>query len=258
MSKVKDYLKGDIKKSLLPKVATFGFGLYKPKMLLRVKDGFVDVISFQLSRWGSKRFYVHYYKNPLSNPMLQFESYYVGERIGDNKSNGDSTQWIADSEKTSKVAIQSVTDAFMNTIMPWFDEVQGPKDYAFEKVSSHGNDRLNEIEDAVVFFDAGKEGRCWWILSDLLQLEPPDDMSDDQKKVLDTRNRFCKEYLNVNDLEDYNKVKSNPANFTGSEKYLEGMEKIVNFDLRTSTLKELIEIWKRENIEKFNLEKYVS
>ena len=254
MTKSPDYLNKYIKKLLLTVVDKDGFALYKPKVFMRVKGPFLDTISFQVSQYGSKCFHVHYYKNLIAYPLLDIDSYIVGNRLSDNQHNGDKTEWCAFEEEQAKLAIESVVNAYNKTIRPWFCVVSTIPEYVFEIVSQNNNEWFSSLESAIAFAEGGKRDRAWWICSDLVN-EEQDEVGDDEKEDIRLANRACQQYLDVSEVERYFEMKSD------SERYSEILQAIAQLpksNLKVESVNELLGIWRDQNIEKFKLQNYVA
>ncbi|PVV10014.1 MAG: hypothetical protein B6D77_08870 [gamma proteobacterium symbiont of Ctena orbiculata] len=239
-----DHLKQYIKEILLPKTGEDGFQLYKSKELLRVKGPFVDQISFQLSQYGSKTFYVHYQKNLIAYPLLNISSYRVGHRLSNNSDNGDESEWRGSESDEAKKAIISVSDAYDKIIEPWFATVSSVAEYVFEYFANNHDATTKSLEIAVAFAYAGKRNPAWWICSDLLS-----EGIESDKVIL----AACKEYIDVDEIEKQKEALQNEH----YAKYHAAMADLAVPESRHDNINSLLNHWRQQNIEKFKLEKFI-
>ncbi|HHJ39256.1 MAG: hypothetical protein AXA67_12015 [Methylothermaceae bacteria B42] len=256
MARNPDYLNKYIKQLLLTVVDKDGFALYKPKVFMRVKGPFVDTISFQVSQYGDKCFHIHYYKNLIAYPFLDINSYTVGNRLSDNRLNGDETEWCGFEEEQAKLAIESVINAYNKTIRPWFSAVSTIPEYIFEIVSQHNNKGFSSLESAIAFAEGGKRNRAWWICSDLVNDEEEDEeIGDDEKEEIRLHKRACQQYLDASEAESFFEMKTDSA---GNSQILQALTQLPKPNSEVKSVDALLEIWRDQNIEKFKLLEYVA
>jgi len=239
-----DHLKKYIKESLLPIVGEDYFKLYKSKDFVRVKGPFVDRISFQLSQYGSKQFYVHYYKNLISDPLLDIDSYRVGNRLSNNSENGDDTKWCGAQDAEAQDAITSVGQVYRETIRPWFKSLESIPGYFFEHFANNRNASLSSLEFVIAFAEGGKRERAWWLCSDIVE-----NKTTSSSKVL----AACQKYLDSHDAEAMSEALTN-------ERYAASRDAFADLPLPDTdhqTIDSLLEYWRQANLEKFKLEKFV-
>lgn len=239
-----DHLKKYIKGDLLPILSEDGFKLYRSKDFVRIKGPFVDRISFQLSQYGSKNFFVHYYKNLISDPLVDIDSYSVGNRLTDNSNNGDDTKWNGNDDSEAQDAIMSVGQAYRKTIRPWFEALESIPGYFFEYFANNRDATLNSLELVIAFAEGGKRERAWWLCSDMVE-----NKTTSNSKVLEA----CQMYLDSHDAEAMNEALTN-------ERYAATRDAFVDLPLPETehqTIDSLLEYWRKANLEKFKLEKFV-
>ena len=128
MASKPDYLAKDIKKYLQPELEKRGFKrLNRKREFVRERGDFIDSFFFQLSRWGSKSFYVHVSTHLSFDPSNTFESfgYLWGERF-------EEPDWNASTEQNSKTSIQEVVSKLDTEILIWFERYNCIKDASIE------------------------------------------------------------------------------------------------------------------------------
>jgi hypothetical protein len=186
MTRKTDYLKQAAKEKLEPILNENDFQKTGSRSYVRVREDFVDVIGFQLSQYGSKLFYVHYYCNLLTNPLKEdpIGSYAVGERLDYN--DNDDIKWIGDTEEAATLAMASVASITENKIIPWFNSILTPKDYICEYVTNPNTD-VNSFDIATMLLRLGRVDRPFWILDELLTLEDEKEKSDTEKIEIYTK-----------------------------------------------------------------------
>ena len=251
MSKQTDYLNKYIKEILLPVAQEDGFFLHKPKELIRINEPFIDIISFQLSQYGSRDFHIHYYKNLLSNPLLNIHAYTVGFRLSDNRANDD-TDWCGAEEDQTKQAIESVLNAYNYTISPWFQNVNSVAHYIYEKASNPQTLSLSDFDSAIAFAEGGKRDKALWMFTKIVDSDIPDGVEDDTKEFLNQQKQACQKYLEVDEVESYSRM-------TGENTDRKLLDALSQFPAPATDIKnidELLKVWKERNIEKFKLSKY--
>ena len=240
MSEPPDYINKYIKKSLLPLIEQDGFKLFKPKLAIRLEKPFVDCISFQMSQYGSKAFYLHYYRNLISNPLLDIDSYLVGDRLSNNSLNGDNVDWIGDTNEKAEKAINSVQNTYLNTIRPWYESIKSVSDYVFEIAATTNHQEFKRLEDAVAFALGGKQERAWWVCSDIINNE---NQNADKREIY-----ACKELIDIHELESQSKMNSGNTD----PKILEALSVLPRSG--EGTISDLLEVWSDRNIKALKLE----
>lgn len=160
-----DHASRAITSILKPLLNTNGFYRRSPKLFVRVRENLVDVISFQMSQYGSKHFYLHYFCNLLPTPNWEqkLTGYQVGHRI---QQDNDGPLWVADSETTAPAAMKSVISVCQKEILPWFDNISGVKEWLIEYIAKP-NSNLETFEVSVALLLLGHTNKPWWILSTL-------------------------------------------------------------------------------------------
>ena len=249
MVKKADYLKKYIEELLLPVAQSERFFLIKPKLLVRVKGPFIDCISFQVSQHGNKSFHVHYYKNLISDPLLDIDAYRVGNRLSSNEQNGDDTEWYGSDAGQAEFAIRSVVEAYTKTIRPWFESVTTIAEYVFELAASHQNRGFYSLEDAIAFAEGGKRDRAWWICSDILNEAQVEAIGEAEKVKRLKVNEVCQQYSDTHDVESLLSLSSDDAD----GKIVGAISQIPSLDFQVRSIDDLLKQWKRVNIEKFKL-----
>lgn len=171
-----DYTNRAITSDLKPILSADGFYRRHPRCFVRIRGDLVDVVSFQVSQYGSKLFYVHHFCNLLPDPNWEYviTGYQVGNRLG--RRDGDGSEWIGDTEDNAKEAIKSVVHTYEATIKPWFEMVPDVRNWIVEYIGS-GRSTVNSFEMVVALALIGKKSRSWWILCDLI-----DSASDSKQK----------------------------------------------------------------------------
>lgn len=244
MSTRPDHLKKYIKEILLPILGEDGFKLYRPKDFVRVKGPFVDRISFQLSQYGSKNFFVHYYKNLISDPLVDIDSYRVGNRLMNNSENGDDTKWCGAHDAEAQDAIASVSHAYSETIRPWFESLESVPEYFFEYFANNRDATLNSMEIVIAFAEGSKRERSWWLCSDMVESQ-----TTTNQAVL----AACQMYLNSHEAEAFNEALKN-------DRYAATRDAFAGLSLPETdhqTIDALLGYWRQTNLEKFRLEKFI-
>lgn len=162
-----DYINRAITYKLKPVLTADGFYRRHPKCFVRIRGDLVDVLSFQISQYGSRLFYVHHFCNLLPNP--DWESVIMGYQVGNRLSSrdGDGTKWIGDSEESANESMGSVVRAYESAIRPWFEMVSNVREWIVEYIGT-GQSTVNSLEMAVALALIGKKGRSWWVLCDLI------------------------------------------------------------------------------------------
>ena len=162
-----DFINRAITAELKPILEADGFFRRHPKCFVRVRGDLVDVLSFQVSQYGSRLFYVHHFCNLLPDP--NWESVIAGYQVGNRLSakNGDGTDWIGDSEENANVAMGSVVRAYEMTIRPWFETIPDVRNWIVEYIGT-GRSSVRAFDMAVALALIGKKNRSWWILCDLI------------------------------------------------------------------------------------------
>ena len=249
MARKPDFLRKQIKSTLVPVLARDGFRLYRQKDFVRVRGAFVDQISFQLSRHGSREFYVHYCTGLISDPLLDLASYTVGERLSNNPDASDDTPWRGATDGGAQLAIESVAQAYRGHISEWFESTDSTPMYIYRYLLKNRRGSLESLEFAVAFLEAGEKGRAWWICSDLL--ENASDLSDQAREA-------CQELVNV---EEAAKMKL----FLTDEKYAESRKEFGHRfrdlelpQVQYDSLSDLMAHWKSRNIERFGLVEFTA
>jgi len=127
-----DWIRKSITKYLKAPLEIEGFYRSQPKHFVRVRGNLVDNISFDLSQYGSKSFYVHYFTNLAcsANTKSITSSYYIGNRI--HRCKDDDTKWIGDTEETANLALNSVLQAIEIEVLPWFESYSTIESYTLE------------------------------------------------------------------------------------------------------------------------------
>lgn len=161
----KDFATRAITATLKPLLSQHGFYRRNPKTFVRIRGDLVDVISFQMSQYGSRGFYLHYYCNLLVTPNWQkvLSSYQVGYRI-QNIKNGPELK--ADDEVSATEAMEGVVNLSKEVVLPWFDELIGVKEWLIEYIAKPGK-TLNSTEVVSALLLLGHTNRPSWILSDI-------------------------------------------------------------------------------------------
>ena len=240
-----DHLKKYIKQQLLPTLAADGFHLYRPKRLIRIRDPFVDIISFQLSQYGSKRFYVHYSIKLLGDPLFDLSGYNLGYRLSNNRENGDETDWVGMDAFQAQQAIDSVVDAYRKTISVWFNEVDSIAGFVFAYFIKNRTASINNLQMAVAFHEAGEQNRASWIVRDII--ENGDTENADYLE-------FCIAYQKSKEAEGIQSL-------LADDRVLEYMKRknktLVVPDNDHKSAESLIGHWKQNNIEKYKFQKYL-
>lgn len=117
-----DFINTAITRILQPTLKDAGFRRTQKKSFVRLRGELVDVLTFQMSRWGGKAFYVHYFTNPLCDPEGRLaDSYVVGSREGSNVQ--DDVIWHGPDEASANAAIQSVLALSKAVLLPWYSEI---------------------------------------------------------------------------------------------------------------------------------------
>lgn len=245
MSQNKDYLNTYINEILYPMLKEDGFMLWKSKTFIRLEGDFFDVISFQLSQYGTKNFHLHYHKNLQALPEVTLSSYSVGYRISNNSVNGDSTDWNGSSNSNAEDAIQSVCRAYLATIRPWFDSVKTVKDYTFERIALNRNVSINHLEVAVAYALDKKFDVAWWICRTIIHEE----LSED-KRVLAS----CIEYLNSDKLEKLKKFDDYERE--DAIKFFDSTSGTELYESPYDSIDMLVKSWRDSNISRLKLEKF--
>ncbi|MGI9263760.1 MAG: DUF4304 domain-containing protein [Gammaproteobacteria bacterium] len=162
-----DFISREITSQLKPVLVEDGFFRRGPKFFVRVRGDLVDVVSFQVSQYGSKLFYVHYFCNLLPNPDWKraTSGYRVGNRLNGGQVSG--TNWIGDTEANAQDAMQDVVGAYEATIRPWFEQIPDVRNWIVEYVCAETTP-LQSLDMAIALCLIGKKGRAWWITCDLV------------------------------------------------------------------------------------------
>lgn len=249
MARKPDFLRKQIKSTLVPILARDGFRLYRPKDFVRVRGAFVDQISFQLSRHGSRKFYVHYCKGLVSDPLLDLGSYTVGERLSNNPDPSDDTAWRGATDGEAQLAIESVAQAYRGHISEWIESTDSIPMYIYRYLLKNRRGTLESLEFAVAFLEAGETGRAWSICSDLL--ENGSDLRDEVREA-------CQEFV---DVEEAAKMKL----FLTDERYAESRKEFGNRfrdlglpQVQHDSLSDLMAHWKSRNIERYGLVEFAA
>lgn len=173
-----DFINRAITSQLKPVLTEDGFFRRSPKVFVRIRNDLVDVMSFQVSQYGSKLFYVHHFCNLLPNP--DWESATSSYRVGSRLNGGESSRsnWIGDTEANARRAMHDVVDTFKSTIRPWFEQIPDTRNWIVEYIGS-ARSTLQSFEIAVALCLIGKEDRAWWVIGDLI-----DSATDAQNKKL--------------------------------------------------------------------------
>jgi len=247
-----DHIRKHIKDTLLPVAAEDGFQLYKPKVLVRVAGPFIDVISFQLSQYGSKRFYVHYHRNLIADPMMTIDSYDTGYRLSDNSKNEDLREWAGLEESQSKNALLSVVDAYEKTIHPWFESSGSIQGYVFAYLVKNNVKTINSLKMAIAFYVAGEKNRCFWICNDIVDEYEADPEGEDQHPEYLT---YVKAYQESEEAESIQALLENE----NAQKYASKSGKKLPEvpDIEYKTVNSLVDSWRESNVKKYKLEKFV-
>lgn len=165
VTKEKDFVRSAITAHLAPVLAEAGFSRYRPKHFIRIRGELVDCISFQMSVYGSKAFYVHYYVNLLSDPAMNINSYRLGNRVH-AAPREDGVPWEGATEEAATAALQSVAVAAQELMLPWLSSIAGPRDYVYEYVANP-NTTLESLQLAIALLLTGTTNRPWWICESL-------------------------------------------------------------------------------------------
>ena len=244
MPRKADYIGKYIKSSLLPVVSEDGFKLYRPKILLRVRGPFIEQVSIDLTRHGTKSFYVHYFSNLLAHPMLNINSYSVGNRLQKHPDDGHKVSWRGATDEGASKAIDSVVDAYLRHIRPWFESVGSIPGYVFEELAKGRGRSMETLGFATAFLEGGHTGRAWWICNDLLE-----GVSELDAGVREA----CQEYVDTHQADEINEVMTN-------DKYIDHREHYSSIpvpDTPFSSIESLRIGWRKRNIERFGLEDFV-
>jgi len=247
-----DYIANQIKKLLLPVAEKDGFRLFKPKQLVRVKQPFVDVIGFQISQYGTKLFYVHYYRELLANPMMKLGSYSMGYRLSNNQENSDSRKWVGLEDLQAQEALLSVVDAYKSTISNWYKSTESIDGYVFEYLVKNRVKTINSLNMAIAFYEAGKTDRSYWICNDIVdeyEAEPKN------KDAYPEHLKYVKKYLESSEAESIQAlIESEEANRLASKSGL-SIPSAPNVEYKT--VDHLVNSWREMNINKYKLENFV-
>jgi len=119
----------------------------------------VDSVGFQMSKWGGHDFYVHYYINLLSDPLMDIDTYRIGKRV-DAPPDRD-INWAGPDEATATIAIQSVTKVVEDSILPWFESVSTVRDFVVEYVAKPDT-QLDSLDLSIALLHIGFTNRPWW------------------------------------------------------------------------------------------------
>lgn len=244
MPRKPDYLAKHIKTTLSSIVGPDGFKLYRPKVFVRVRGPFVDEVSFQLSQYGSKTFYVHYFTNLLAYPLLDIDSYTVGQRISECPGVKDEVRWHGATDEGALEAIHSVGRAYETLIRPWFSSVGSIPGYVFESLAMNRGSNIETLEFATAFLEAGNSGRAWWICSDILQ----------QGSAVDSEVRkACQEFIDTDEAEKLREILNNETYTTHREQFAD----LPVPETAYSSVESLKHGWRARNLERYGLKEFV-
>lgn len=159
MTSKKDFVQSAITEHLAPVLSKAGFCRYRPKHFLRIRGEMVDSIGFQMSKWGGRDFYVHYYINLLSDPLMDIDTYRIGKRV-DAPPDRD-INWAGPGEEAASIALQSVTKVAEDSILPWFESVGTVRDFVVEYVAKPDT-QLDNLDLSIALLHIGFTNRPWW------------------------------------------------------------------------------------------------
>jgi len=208
-----DYFNKAITSKLKPALVAEGFFRRRPKEFVRIRGELVDVISFQLSQYGSKKFYVHYFCNLLAHPEYEepLISYRVGARL--SAPHDMDVPWVGDTEEGAMSAIESLVSTYHSILTLWFSSIDNVRDWLVELISSP-NSSVSDLDVAIALCLIDRKSRSWWILCELLDrceeggvksewkemlLEFHDAISEN--RYLELLSRWKKEVISKNKIE---------------------------------------------------------
>lgn len=156
MARKPDYLKEHIKELLEPELVKHGFQPSGGKGFTRERGVFVDHLFFQLSRHGSKNFYLHISTSLAYDPSTTFESfgYLWGNRF--DYSEKTDTDWCADTEEKSRKAVESIATYLDGEYLSWFGRFQDAKDALIELLLDTEEHEQNSLRIAFLLADLGR------------------------------------------------------------------------------------------------------
>jgi hypothetical protein len=122
------YIDKAIKRIIKPFLTNEGFVQKELKYFQRERGELIDKIWFQMSKYGSGAFYVHYSCSLLSSDgRILLET---GDRYDDNSRKHE---WIVYNTKNAELSIIDALEVIKVTILPWFDKIKTPSDLLLEE-----------------------------------------------------------------------------------------------------------------------------
>ncbi len=186
----KDFAARAITAQLKPLLIQHGFYRRNPKTFVRIRGDLVDVISFQMSQYGSKLFYLHYYCNLIPMPDSDFliSSYNVGFRV---QQDPEGAKWQADTAASAFDAMNSVVNVCENKVLPWFQQMPNVQTWLIEYLAS-SRSSLQTYEVVIGLLLSGHTNRPWWLLTEISEqpLDPELDIAR-QKKYRSEARKFA-------------------------------------------------------------------
>lgn len=188
----KDHAARAITSELKPLLLSHGFIRKTPKSFIRVRGDLVDVISFQMSQYGSKLFYLHYFCNliPTPNSEKLLSTNLIGNRL---QRGPEGPVWQADSESAAVDAMKNVARVCIEQVIPWFDNMPEVGSWLIEYIASSRSTLLSyEVIAGLLLL--GHTSRPWWLLSELSERPIDPDWNTERQKLQRAK---AKEYADL-------------------------------------------------------------
>lgn len=156
MTRKVDYLNKHIRELLQPELERHDFKPSGTKSFIRQRGIFLDHLFFQLSRYGSKKFYLHVSTHLTYDPSTTVESfgYLWGRRFDCFEMTG--VDWRADTEENSRLSIESIVNHLEDECLSWFRNFGDARDALIELLLNTEKQEQNSLRIACLLADMGK------------------------------------------------------------------------------------------------------